>query len=247
MTWPEWWPKKVQIQIDNSPAHPIVGRMGAMIDARLVEMNAGGWDIGFENQPANSPDCNTLDLAFFRAIQSLQYQKCAKNINELCAHVLKAFVNLPLDVCKKVWMTAQIVMNKILIHNGNNDYKLPHVGKLKVEKAVGGDIPLSLPCRALIKNNLLNCEYIIQFIGKLIVVLYMVSLSVHPTASSAGGDDTVLCPCIVAAIAIVFVFLVVVNKPMCHCNRDRPFSLAILIATVMPLHRCQKPFSLKGG
>jgi hypothetical protein len=79
--WPAWWPKKVQIQLDNAPAHPIAGKLGATIDARLTEMNAGGcWDIGFVHQPVNSPDFNTLNLAFFHAIQSLQYQKCAKNI-----------------------------------------------------------------------------------------------------------------------------------------------------------------------
>jgi hypothetical protein len=60
----------------------------AKIDALLAEMNTGGWDIGFVHEPANSPDCNTLDLAFFRAIQSFQYQKCPKNIDELIAHVM---------------------------------------------------------------------------------------------------------------------------------------------------------------
>ena len=83
LKWPEWWPKKVRIQLDNAPAHPAAGKMGAKIDARLAEMNAGRWDIGFFHQSVNSPDCNTLDLAFFRAIQSLQYQKCPKNIDEL--------------------------------------------------------------------------------------------------------------------------------------------------------------------
>ena len=136
-------------------------------------MNADGWDIGFKCQPANSPDCNMLNLAFFRAIQSLQYQKCPKNIGDVIAHVHKAFAKLPLDVCRKFWMTAQIVMNQILIHQGNNDYKLPHNGKLKVEKAVGRDIPMRLPCRALIDNGALDCKYIAAFMtnGKLIVVL----------------------------------------------------------------------------
>ena len=55
--------------MDIAPAHPIPGRLGAKIDAHLAEMNAGGWDIGFKCQPANSPDCNILDLAFFRTIQ----------------------------------------------------------------------------------------------------------------------------------------------------------------------------------
>ena len=146
LKWPEWWPKKVRIQLDNAPAHPVAGKLGAKIDARLAEMNAGGWDISFVHQPANSPDCNTLDLAFFRAIQSLQYQKSPTNIDELIVHVQEAFAELPLDVCRKVWMTAMIVMNHILIHQVNNDYKLPHVGKLKVEKAFGRDTPMRLPC-----------------------------------------------------------------------------------------------------
>ena len=89
--WPVWWPKKVQIQLDNTPAHPILGKLGAKIDAHLAQMNAGGWDIGFIHQPVNSPDCNTLDLVFFHAMQSLQYQKCPKNIDKLMAHIQKSF------------------------------------------------------------------------------------------------------------------------------------------------------------
>ncbi len=54
--WLEWWPKKVRIQLDNAPAHPILGRLGAKIDTRLAEMNTGRWDIGFECQPTNSPE-----------------------------------------------------------------------------------------------------------------------------------------------------------------------------------------------
>jgi hypothetical protein len=83
LKWPVWWPKKVQIQLDNTPTRPIAGKLGAKTDARLAEMNAGGWDTGFVHQPANSPDCNTLDLAFFCAIQSLQYMKYPKTIDEL--------------------------------------------------------------------------------------------------------------------------------------------------------------------
>ena len=90
---------------------------------------------------------NTLDLAFFRAIQSLQYQKCGKNIDNLIVHGQEAYVELPFCICRKVWTTAQIVMNEILIQQGNNDndHMLPHVGKLKAEKAVSPDIPMGLP------------------------------------------------------------------------------------------------------
>ena len=101
---------------------------------------------------------NTLDLAFFRAIQSLQYQKCGTNIDNLIVHVQEAYVELPFGICCKVWTTAQIVMNQILIQQGNNDndHMLPHVGKLKAEKAVSPDIPMGLPCQALIEGRQLR-------------------------------------------------------------------------------------------
>ena len=64
-------------------------------------------------------------------------------------------------------------MNQILIHNGNNNYKLPHIGKLKIEKAARSKISMRLPCRALIDAEALDYEYIATFMtnGKLIVVL----------------------------------------------------------------------------
>ena len=49
-------------------------------------------------QPANSPDLNTLDLAFFWAIQLLQYQKAAKSLDKMIAHVVEAYQDLPLDI-----------------------------------------------------------------------------------------------------------------------------------------------------
>ncbi len=76
--------------------------------------------------------------------------------DELIAHVHESFAELPLDICCKVWTTAQIVVNQILIHNGNNNYKLPHIGKLKMEKAVGRKISIRLPCRALIDGGALD-------------------------------------------------------------------------------------------
>jgi len=78
---------------------------------------------------------NTPDLAFFRAIQSLQYQKPAKNLDKRIEIINEAYTDLPLDVCKNVWATAQLVMNQVLLCNGGNDYKIPHVGKLKISAA----------------------------------------------------------------------------------------------------------------
>jgi hypothetical protein len=78
----------------------------------------------------------------------------------MIAIVNKAYTDLPLDVCKNVWTTAQLVMNQVLLCNGGNDCKLPHVGKIKIAAVNGRDILMGLPCCALIASNHLNTEAI---------------------------------------------------------------------------------------
>ena len=154
--WPAWEQRTIRIQLDNAPLHSKPGKLGKRIAERLAKYSTTvGRDINFVTQPANSPNLNTLNLAFFRAIQSLQYQKPAKNLNKMIEIVHKAYADLPLeDVCKNVWKMAQLVMNQVLLCNGGNNYKLPHIGKLKISvAAIGCDIPMQLPCRALIAGN----------------------------------------------------------------------------------------------
>jgi hypothetical protein len=76
-SWPAWEQMRIRIQLDNAPPHPKPGKLGKRIADCLAEYSVVSWDIEFAMQPANSPDLNTLDLAFFRAIQPLQYQKPA--------------------------------------------------------------------------------------------------------------------------------------------------------------------------
>ena len=76
------------------------------------------------------------------------------------AIVHEVYTELPLDVCKNVRTTAQLVMNQVLLCNGGNNYKLPHVGKLKLTAANGHDILMRFLCRALIAGNHLNTDAI---------------------------------------------------------------------------------------
>jgi hypothetical protein len=72
----------------------------------------------------------------------------------------EAYADLPLDVCKNLWTTAQLVMNQVLLCNRGNDYKLPHIGELTIAAANSRDIPMRLPCRALISGDHLNADAI---------------------------------------------------------------------------------------
>jgi len=140
------------------------------------------------------------------------------NINELITHVQESFAKLPLDICRKVWTTAQIATNQILLHNGNNDYKLPHVGKLKVERAAGRDIPMRLPCRALIDGRVPDCEYIVTFManGKLIVVLTALLSSLLSPA-----------PVVVSRCALSLC-------PLCRCHAQQHRAVAVTVAVIAP-------------
>jgi hypothetical protein len=59
---------------------------------------------------------------------------------------LKAYADLPLNICKKVWTMAQLVMNQVLLINGGNDYKHPHIGKLKIAADNACNILIRLLC-----------------------------------------------------------------------------------------------------
>jgi hypothetical protein len=73
--WPVWEERVVQIQLDNAPVHPRPGRLPQRLLVQLAQLGENGWDINFNLQPPNSPDTNTLDLTFFCANQTIQYQK----------------------------------------------------------------------------------------------------------------------------------------------------------------------------
>ncbi len=56
-------------------------------------------------------------------------------------------------------------MNEVLLINGANNYKLPHVGKLKIVSDHGRDIPHRLPCKAL-NGEKLDTDAIVDALGQ---------------------------------------------------------------------------------
>ncbi|KAK9714134.1 hypothetical protein RND81_06G073900 [Saponaria officinalis] len=85
-------------------------------------------------QPSNSPDLNVNDLGFFRVIQTLQHEKAPTTVCQLVDVVLKAFYETSDHVLIYVWLSLMYCMNEILIDKGNNKYKLPQVGKVRLSR-----------------------------------------------------------------------------------------------------------------
>lgn len=87
------------------------------------------WRFKFRNQPARSPDLNILDLGFFTSIQAVQYQASPKNVDELIAAVEDAYATTLPVTLNKVFLTLQQVMECIMMNNGENHFKIPHMKK----------------------------------------------------------------------------------------------------------------------
>ena len=81
-------PTTVFLQDDNAPVH----FNNDDEDWMRASSENPHWQFKLKDQPANSPDCNILDLGFFRALQSLQFQRePATTIDGLIANVEAAW------------------------------------------------------------------------------------------------------------------------------------------------------------
>lgn len=121
----------VMIQQDGAKAH-IDPADAEWLDA--LEQLAPGNIIVLYNQPAQSPDLNINDLAFFRSIQSLYYESAPANQEELIQAVLEAFRRYCPTKMNRMWLTLMSCCNQILEHNGDNHYSITHMNKEKLER-----------------------------------------------------------------------------------------------------------------
>lgn len=119
--------KSVTIQQDGAKSH-IAENDREFLQA--LERVKGTWNISLLTQPARSPDLNHLDLSFFRALQTEQWKKDqAKNIDELIAQVEQAYRDFDPRKIEKGYVTLQSVLEEIILCNGDNNYRIPHLKK----------------------------------------------------------------------------------------------------------------------
>jgi hypothetical protein len=143
------WPdreRNVTIQQDGASSHI------RQNDPAFVEVaTAGNWDIKLLTQPAQSPDTNLLDLTFFRALQSSQWNHgFANEINGLVHQVTRAYGEFPPRKIDFGFLTLQCCLEEILLCNGANTYKVPHMGKERLLRAG------TLPVRILASANAIS-------------------------------------------------------------------------------------------
>ena len=122
----EKWPRnhaRIRLQQDGAKSHILEDDVEFKEAVQQIGLN-----LTVFTQAPNSPDTNILDLGFFRAIQSFN-NECPDNEEELIKSVEKAYGEYPWCKLNFVWLTLQSCLNKIIEHDGGNDYKIPHMGK----------------------------------------------------------------------------------------------------------------------
>ena len=105
------------------------------MDAEWLEAVATtGCKIALYTQPAQSPNLNINDLAFFQSMQSLYYEESPENEAELIRAVLEAYDDYCSSSVNRIWLTLQSCCNRILEHDGGNHYTIEHMNKEKLER-----------------------------------------------------------------------------------------------------------------
>ncbi|ETW02180.1 hypothetical protein H310_05748 [Aphanomyces invadans] len=139
--------KRVVLQHDNATPHRSVD------DDALAGVLTDGWTFVVRRQPPNSPDLNVLGLGFFASIQSLQYKRVSRTVDDVIASTLMAFDMLSGEKLEDVFLILQAVMRLVLDHGGDNHFKLPHLKKDAMRRAGTLAVNLAVPVSLLFEAN----------------------------------------------------------------------------------------------
>ncbi|WCJ18226.1 hypothetical protein M5689_000596 [Euphorbia peplus] len=117
----------------------------------LITVKQDGFDIRLTCQPSNSPYLNILDLDFFRAIQAKQSKERAKTVDELVNNVVKSFEEFSVIMSNHIFLSLQLCMREIMKERGSHKYKVPHIGKLRLERE--DNLPTQVKCDATLVQD----------------------------------------------------------------------------------------------
>lgn len=116
----------VEIQLDNAPGHT-GHNMRERINDYIFENNL---PLQVLYQPANSPDLNICDLAFFNSLQSrydnIKRDSDVTGFEGILTNVQEAFNEYNEDALRASYGHLYGVYDEILRCEGDNNYDLPH-------------------------------------------------------------------------------------------------------------------------
>jgi hypothetical protein len=143
--------QEVIVQQDGAPSHKGRGNL----DYFHREGQKHGWNIKVITQPAQSPDLNINDLAFFRSFKCRveNVKDGANDLDSLYRAVLRAWNNYDSETLHRIWGVQYACYRKILELNGDNEYQVPHSGIRKGADLIDLSLDLEVFRQA---RNLLN-------------------------------------------------------------------------------------------
>jgi hypothetical protein len=154
MPWVGKGGRTLVIQHDGAKAH--TGKGNDEYWGELATSKYPGRRIEVVTQPAQSPDLNTLDLGFFNSLARMADDMDPESLSELLDAVDVCYWDYDPKILERVWQAQFNVYNSILAARGDNNFKLPHTGVSKRQRA--GELALRVPvnthsfaaCRALL-------------------------------------------------------------------------------------------------
>jgi hypothetical protein len=72
--------------------------------------------------------------SLINAIQAAYWKKAPKTAERILSAVQEAVDEYDEEKVNRLWLTLQSCMNEIIDSNGNNDYKIPHLNKARMER-----------------------------------------------------------------------------------------------------------------
>jgi hypothetical protein len=84
----------------------------------------------------------SMTFVFFWALQALYQKSTPGNVGEIIAHVQQAYKAYDYRKINQIWLSLQCCLNEIIKHHGNNDYKLVHMQKDRLERE--GQLPVTV-------------------------------------------------------------------------------------------------------
>ena len=120
------WRRDVTVQIDGASPH--VGKGSVEFSSKFSRADART-KVSFVVQPAQSPDCNTLDLGMWNSLQTARDKLARKqklmDLSELADQVEKAFKNISPDTLEDIFCYKSRILREIIKSKGGNDFSMP--------------------------------------------------------------------------------------------------------------------------